>query len=237
MVIEEPEDDPEPELLPPEAARVARRSLVFSSLAYRADIENKPQAAELQSRLVHWLSIAGLSAELEPEEERIVHAQAGTLERQDKVNASWRSEALVVLAWALGAMDMPPHDEQRPAAPIAQAFGFLTPAPIILTAPRLRAPEELSWYGEQIFAVHWRLRQFSLDHKPMDFATFAQEAYFGPLEIDGLPLVERDLAIRGEPIARSAHRDEVMSITVERHQAANWLLGYGPLYSDVATDT
>jgi hypothetical protein len=238
-VIEDrdPDPDEEPELVPPEAQRVAQRALVFAALVYRTDIEGWETGAEAQARLLAWLSVTGLEAELELDEQRLLRAPLGSIERQDVINAGWRSEGLAVLAWALGMMDLPPHDEQCPAAPIAEAFGFLKAAPIILTAPRLRTPAELLTYSEQVFAIHWRLTQFSLDRQAMDFAAFAKEAYFGPLEIEGLPLLEGDLAIRGEPLARSAHWREVLSITVERHQAANWLRGHAPLYSDVGTDT
>jgi hypothetical protein len=216
---------------------VAKRALVFSALTYRANIERWRDGARQQAHLLAWLSLAQLTAEVEPDEERVLKSPVGTLDPQDRINLTWRAEALAVLAWALGMMEMPAHDEQCPAPPIAEAFGLLKPSPNILAAPRLRTPDELAWYAERAFALHWRLRQFSLDGEAMDFAAFAPTADFGPLEIEGLPLLDRDLAIRGRPLARSDDWREVLSITVERHQAANWLLGEASLYSEVSTDT
>jgi hypothetical protein len=233
----EHENDDDIEHQPPEAIRVARRSLVFSALSYRGDLDDRHDAPQLRARLLAWLDATQLTAELEADEARFLNAPAGKLRRREKVNVSWRADGLAVLAWALGMMEMPPHDEQCPAPPIAEAFGFLQSAPPILAAPRLRSSDELASYGEQVFAIHWRIRQYSLDHEPMDFVSFARTAYFGPLEIEGLPMMNGDLAIRGLPIAQSPDWEEVHSITRERHQAANWLLGHAPLYSDVGTDT
>jgi len=51
--------------------------------------------------------------------------------------------------------------------------------------------------------------------------------------------VEGDLALGDVPISKAT--DDVyrrcVSIAVERHQAANWLRGHDPVYSEVTTDT
>jgi hypothetical protein len=73
----------------------------------------------------------------------------------------------------------------------------------------------------------------------MNFEEFARTASFGPLPLDGLRLIEQDLEIQGVPLFR-ASKDlwrEVLSITQERHQAINWLLGHDPVYARVTTDT
>ena len=73
----------------------------------------------------------------------------------------------------------------------------------------------------------------------MDFARFARTCWFGPLDLGGVPLVEGDLAIKGERIDRappgafsSAH-----SAAQERHQAANWLWEGPERYSDASVAT
>jgi hypothetical protein len=62
---------------------------------------------------------------------------------------------------------------------------------------------------------------------------------FGPLLIAGLPLLDRDLAIRGSPIADADPTDvrEVESIVMERRVAAGWLRGEHELLSEVPLDT
>jgi len=89
------------------------------------------------------------------------------------------------------------------------------------------------------FAAHWRLRQFSLDHKSINFSRFAARAWFGPLRVSNLQLAEGDLSIGGQPISQ-ATPDELRicaSTVQERHQAANWVRGYDPEYSEVDTST
>jgi hypothetical protein len=59
----------------------------------------------------------------------------------------------------------------------------------------------------------------------MDFAEFARTAWFGPLDITGLPLEGGDLAINGKRIDRASPDEFGMahSAAVERHRAVNWL--------------
>ncbi len=73
----------------------------------------------------------------------------------------------------------------------------------------------------------------------MNFADFAQTAWFGPLETRGLRFVAGDLAIGAQSLSAAADEAwlEVMSIVRERQQAANWLRGQDPVYSEVTADT
>jgi hypothetical protein len=59
----------------------------------------------------------------------------------------------------------------------------------------------------------------------MDFAKFARECWFGPLDISGLPLVDGDLAIHGKRLDRASKDgfSTAHSAALERHKAANWL--------------
>ena len=97
--------------------------------------------------------------------------------------------------------------------------------------------DQLRRLAALMFSLHWRLRQFSLKADSMDFERFAGEAWFGPLEVDGLLFAEKDLAIHGVPVVRSARWRDVLSIARERQPAANWLAGHDPIYSEVGTDT
>jgi hypothetical protein len=93
--------------------------------------------------------------------------------------------------------------------------------------------------GEQLFAIHWRLRDFSLVHGAMDFVAFSKNNGFCKFDIGAIAVVENDLAIGGVAIAK-APRDAVslcQSIAVERHQAINWILGQQITYSEVDTST
>jgi hypothetical protein len=60
----------------------------------------------------------------------------------------------------------------------------------------------------------------------MDFLEFAETAWFGPLSLEGVQLVDGDLAVKGHAISRASANDVRLatSIALERHVAANWLL-------------
>jgi hypothetical protein len=99
--------------------------------------------------------------------------------------------------------------------------------------------DEIERLSNRLFALHWRLRQFSLKPQHMDFFSFSRTARFGPLDVEGLAFANGDLAIDGQPLVDvpEDRRRECMSIARERHQAANSLCGYETTYSDVPCDT
>jgi hypothetical protein len=59
------------------------------------------------------------------------------------------------------------------------------------------------------------------------------------MRLDELEFQDNDLAIDGVRIDKVEFKRfrEVLSITQERHQALNWLMGFEQLYSQVTTDT
>lgn len=226
---------------PATPAQVAARALVLSVVACRGILdgeEDRSGARSFWQRVLAWWEPLGLQGELEPNEAEVLSAQFGTLPRQTAVNAGWRSEALVVLAWALGRAEIPPHDQQADPSVIASSLGFLV-HDTVLAAPTLRAPHELEQYRDIAFTVHWRLRDFSLRPSAMDFARFCETAWFGPLSLDGVKLVEGDLSVNGQAIARGEQSAvaRAMSIAQERHQAINWIVDARLPLSEADTST
>jgi hypothetical protein len=110
----------------------------------------------------------------------------------------------------------------------------------LLDQPTLRSMEEILEGGARAFANHWRMRQFTMvDPSPLDFEEFARTAWFGPLNIKGVRLVERDLAVGPKAISK-ARRDNVAMVSsaaMERYLAFNWLVGQSEIYSDTDTST
>lgn len=233
----------EREPLPPPAERVACRALVLAAVAARSFVETQRSSEDstaFQQDLVAWLDEIGAGAECEPRERRLLEAPVGTLSAADAVNGSWDAEAMVVLAWALGRVELPAFDAPCKPRVVADALGFWQErAQSVLCAPSLRGPAEIDALANALFAVHWRLREFSLRRTAMDFRASAEHAWFGPLDLSGVPLVEDDLAIDGAPLAPVPEQRwrECLSIAAERHRAVNWLLGYEPVYADVTADT
>jgi len=231
------------EPLPPDAITVARRALVLATVSCRGfiDKDQADGARDLAKNSKDWLYALGLDEELSTWERKILSTEWGTLEERDRVNASWLSEALVVLAWALGRIEMPAFDEQCEPSEIANALGFLQPSSeTVLSEPTLRSTNELNDYNQFIFDVHWRIRDHTLHKRPYDFESLAGKSWGEPVLRYGLKLCEKDIQIGGQPLFRAPENiwRILASITQERHQASNWLIGYASEdYYEVTADT
>jgi len=231
------------ELIPPAAERVAARALVLVAIACRSSLEvdaRDPEAEALRQQIGAWLSAAGIDRELEDRERRTLEAPLGSLDPRTVINASWEGEGAAVLAWALGKYDLPRYHQTVASPEVGDALGFLgDPSWSALSAPRLRRADQIDDFREQMFALHWRLREFSLRRARLDFAKLARECSFGPLDIRELDLVKGDLAIDGRSLLDVAEDrwHECLSIAAERHRASNWLAGFETVYSEVTADT
>lgn len=218
------------DLQPPTPGRVALRALALAAVTTRAILEqgsSSPDAEETYRELLAWTDTLGIRAEMEPEEWSVLQTPPGDLDGRVQIYSTWRLEGLVILAWALGRFDIPPHDRLVDTNPLWKSLALFDAdgAKDVLANPSLRAREEIGALRSRLFALHWRLRNYSVKPGVLDFAEFARTCWFGPLDISGLPLVEGDLGLRGDRIDH-APRDLIsmaLSVAQERHQAANWL--------------
>lgn len=237
-------DENEEDIVPPTAARVARRAAAMSAVICRAfidEFDEQEPAEALLSQTRTWLEKYALTSELEDWERELIDAPFKKLPRQKQVNATWMSEGLVILSWALNCYDkLPAHDEAVDPKEVTNSIGFLTDEIAdILERPQLRGITELNACANQLLGLHWRLRDFGLQARKMDFKSFARDCWFGPMNIEGVALAEGDLSIKGTTIFKADKSDVGLcqGIAMERHQAINWLRGYGAVYSDVDTGT
>jgi hypothetical protein len=246
---------------PPTAQRVARRALAMAAVTGRAILEQGNVNLRTEQRwnplrsirslfsgqerqrqeLLEWLRIVGIESEFEPDEWEVLQRPCGRLEPQQQIDSTWRLEGLVVLASALGRFQLPAHDKLVEFRPMWQSLGLFDAATAkgLIANPSLKSRAEIATLRNRLFAIHWRLRNFNIDRKAMNFDEFAKTCWFGPLDITGLPLVEGDLAIHGRRIDRvspggfgAAH-----SAARERHQAANWLMDGPEIYSKASVAT
>lgn len=240
-----PDDEelPESKLIPPNPKRVAKRALVMATVIHRAFMEpysTEPEVKDQCQRALTWLAQLHLSDELELEEKQILDTPLGQLSSRQAIRSTWRTEGLVVLAWALNRFDKLPYDELADPKAVSDSLYFLRDeAESLLTTPQLRAKDELEQYAEQMFALHWRLREFSLNPRKIDFRQVAKETWFGPLEVSELRFIDDDLAVGDTEISKASEEEiwTCVSIASERHQAANWLIGSQEIYSEVDTST
>jgi hypothetical protein len=208
-------------------------------MAYRAFLESCDDDSQSRhEELREWLDYVKLWDEFEDSERAFVVAPLGTPAQQDIVDATWRSEGLVVLAWALGMCELPPHDDMADAAEIAHCIDFLSDDPD-LRRIKPRSFEALEAFASRQLGLHWRLREFGANPVAIDLVALAKDCWFGGMNTEGVTILQRDLAIAGIPIAE-AHTDDIgrcYSIAFERHQAINWLHGWDSVYSEVDTNT
>jgi len=239
------EDEEYTEPAPPTAEKVARRAVVLSVISCRGVVEgdkaNSQGREDLVKRSRDWLFGLGVENELSAWERGILETPFGDLTSRDRINASWLSEAMTVLAWALGKIEMPAYDEQCDPADVANSLGFIEDASeTVLKFPVLRATAALNEYNEFIYNIHWRVRDFSINQNAYDFESLARKAWGEPVLRHGLKIAEKDLCVGGVPISQADERDwrTLSSITRERHRASNWLIGYASEdFYEVTTDT
>jgi hypothetical protein len=228
---------------PPSAERIAERALVLAAVSCRASIESdskKKGAEELRNQILPWLAEVGASRELEPEESAFISVPLGGLDHKRALDASWESEAMVVLAWILQCSELPKVHIQCDPPAVADGLGFLcSRQETALYLPSLREEKEIEAKRNTYLTLHWRLRQYSQDHLTMDFRKYVSNCKWADMRLDDLELLDGDLAIEGVSIGKTRYERyrEVLSITQTRHQAFNWLLGFEPVYSQVTTDT
>lgn len=236
------EDFIEPE--PPDAVSVAKRALILSVIACRGFVDKQsaiPEQAKWAKDSANWLRALGMDEDLSAWERGILGTELGRLTDRDQVNASWLSEGLVVLAWALQRAEMPAYDVQCDPYAVSVALGFMKPyGETVLAKSTLRNDTELSEYSGFIYHLHWRIRDFSLFGRPYDFEANLKDADKQSASQFGLKLCDKDVKVGDGPLFRAAEneRRHLASIVQERHRASNWLAGYGSEdFYEVPTDT
>jgi hypothetical protein len=242
-VPESEEEDLVEELIPPTPERVAARALTLAAISYRSFMEREAEESGCGSdwgNMLPWLEAVGIFGELEPEERAILETPVGGLSERERIDTSWRSEGMVVLAWALCRSDLPPYRVECEPEEVSAALGLLEEYETsVLAAPQLRPLDEIDEAANVNLALHWRLRQHEYHPGKMDFVAFARDCQWADLSLEGLDVVDNELAFGKTPLDEVDEEEyrHVLSITVERHRAFNWLLGFHTLYSEITTDT
>ncbi len=229
---------------PPLAETVSQRALALSAVTFRAMLEREgadTRNKAIFQKLIDWIRDLGIDEDFEEAERKLIQTPLGSLDERETLNSAWRIEGLVVLAWALGRFEIPKPDELVDPNAVWRSLGMLdsAAAKALLSNPVIRSKQDINDLREQMFAVHWRLRNYSLTATKMDFAEFAETCWFGPLNISTMSLIEGDMALGGvridcvtKEVFSSAH-----SASQERHQAANWLCEGPKCYSEASLDT
>jgi hypothetical protein len=244
----------------PTAEEAARRLLILKHLVvyahasvYGKRLHQCPDLPEAARADLHSI-MGGMFSEtlkkqnlwehVSPIEREFFECSVANLKEQQVVNASWRSEAVRTLMWALGMIhefpsyDASAHGEITAQVKVDDPLSFISSA-------RLRDDKEIDRARDIAQRWHWRsrTRQLMTDDHPFQPSEALKRAGLNTLDDvvrmtaqmaakDGQlpPLIADDFPVKGK-----AYRDltddewaEVRSITAERHCALNWLCGYAP---------
>lgn len=142
------------------AEDVAYRALILfciTGLAAGAD----------RSEIATWLSEHDLWGKLAPSEAGFIDTPSPT--HQQLINASWLSERLVMIIWALGKLrELPAPDEQCDLSvfqDLLPPFADVGVHEFIATA-RLRSPAELIAMADETMGLHWEARDAQINGHP-----------------------------------------------------------------------
>jgi hypothetical protein len=223
--------------------------MVLAAVVFRAYVEMNLKDLPADSlkpgrdHVFAWLKGLGATAEMERQERAFLYAPFGRADPVLVTNAAWRGEGLAVLAWALNRFALPVYDEQAfPPDPAQEAVGFIKPdvAREVLESASLRSPDDIERYATHATLVTWRFRTFRMYPGPWDFEAYLhRHAAFRDSWLDGLRILDGDLAVGDQPIAQ-APAEKVQNcerMAVERQIAAYWLEGDDAVYSKVDPTT
>lgn len=230
----------------------AERLIVLGAVCRRAFLEERPEGVEDDAPdaerfdLVSWLRDEGVEVAATPRERRLLAARVGLLEPDVAAAASWQSEALLMLGWALRLVDeVPPYDAVADPASLLRAV----PAPWESTdafrrGARLRDETDIAVERERAELWHWRAGVADLlrDARAAErgellaaIAAVAREATAAGLVS---PLVDGDFPVRGRAYREvpAAVLPDLDAVAAERLWALNWLCGFGTSWDHVPLD-
>jgi hypothetical protein len=244
----------------PTAAEAARRLLVLKHLVIYAhastygkrlhECPDLPQAAKADLHTImggmfsEQLRRENLWEYVTPTERQLFDTPVAALTQQQVINASWRSEAIGILLWALGltpqlpAYDSPAHGEITKQVPGGDLASFINSA-------RLRDEKEIDHAREIAELWNWRSRTRQLMEQGYPYQPTEALKKVGLNTMDDVVRMSaRTAAEKGNlppcinddfPAKGKAYRDlttdewsEVRSVSAERHYALNWLCGFAP---------
>ncbi|HWA93717.1 MAG TPA: DUF4272 domain-containing protein [Terracidiphilus sp.] len=193
---------------------------------------------------------AGLWENMSDSERDFIQTGAFETTPRQRVDASWLIESIVCLTWALGLVErIPPYDEecQQDKLKFPKDVG----AKDLIEQARLRAREEIELQRDWAELWHWRCRTRQLIETQsmpknipggysiaeiikLSASKAAERGVFDALIGDDFPAF-------GKPFKDLSEEEftTVMSISMERHKALNWLCGAAPgnQWKETRTDT
>ena len=248
----------------PTAQDVAQRALALQLIVDRgwSDYTIQTQSwfrrlrvRSVRKRILAWDKREHISHWVTPEEKKVWDQPFGELSKVDREFATWRLEAIVPLAWAIG---LRPELPEFSAHVEDKHYGCLrfckrTPVKTILatqgldpyTDRLLRTPEAIELQANVYLLHSWRAKELLNGNKKRVDLLEAAPRIFGEWITDALALLP--LNRNGElvmeryrlviPELRKRELVMVQNVFEGRLRAFKWLSGENPDWDQVTTDT
>jgi hypothetical protein len=232
------------------SAGIRARILILAAVLRRLALENAPPD-DMHDRLGdafderEWLQDQGLASELTPREAALLNSPPGSLPTEMIVEASWQGEALIALAWAIRALDIPPVDAPTDPRPIMD----VVPRPWDavrdwLSDPSIVSESEAAREREVAEIWHWRatselLRREGSAADRQEYESAIREVASEALAAGIVPaLRDGDFETRDRSVRdlSDAEVEELIAVTGQRLRALNWLCGFGASWDVVPFD-
>lgn len=243
-------DDDSVEIELRDPAETAKRALILAALTYRGFLEldeeraGRDAATEDRFDLLAWIHDEHLIAHVEPLEMQTLQAPLGTLPEAEAQAATWSTEALTPLCWALGLIP-----EQAPPHEAAEATVLLDPLPVpgSPTAPfirrsTLRDEAAIARAREIAELWYWRATMQELvttasESELGEFLTVIAETAAEGAAAELLPPpIGDDFPVGDASYHLAGDHETIAAIAERRLQALNWLCGFGPTWETVPLD-
>jgi hypothetical protein len=118
--------------------------------------------------VIQWLQDENLWSELTPAE--LAYVSTHSPSEKQQIQATWESEALIVLLWAVGRVEkLPQANEQCDTAlfqELLPPFADMSVTEFIASAKR-RSEDDLLNMAEELLELHWQARDADLNSKPV----------------------------------------------------------------------
>ncbi|NDJ52398.1 MAG: DUF4272 domain-containing protein [Chloroflexi bacterium] len=223
------------------------RSLMELSVRTISDPNMRAFNTDKNARLQQWLEYEGVMPYFSHKEAELLSRPVGSWAQQELIDASWRTEGLGMLLWALRIYsDVPAYDTAFSSEQALNQIKLGLPIEEFLRHCHLRSEHDI--YRERALAQlwHWRARTRRVERAgitPPDGWTYesmvAQTAHQAFLKGDIPSPIDGDFPALGRAYTdlSEAEYSRVNSIAVERHYAMNWLCWYTEDWDDVPLDT
>jgi len=136
---------------------VAERILILDYLNYVADEPDSKQ------EVIDFLKEQNLYKSISDEEKQLFKCE---LTEQDRINISWRSEAMLALLWAIGKVDKleMPVEETQVSEWLSLLPDLMTDSKDFISSASLRPIPEILDLLDLTYRMHWAVRNAELNN-------------------------------------------------------------------------